>query len=55
MNNNTRAARPIPIALTAVVSFVSALAALALSNGMDMAQAHGNAPHQATASCGRTS
>ena len=47
--NNTRAARPIPIALTALVAFVSALAALAVSNGMDMAQAHGNAPHQAVA------
>ena len=47
--NNTRAARPIPIALTALVAFVSALAALAVSNGMDMAQAHGNAPHQAMA------
>ena len=41
--NNTRAARPIPIALTALVAFFSALAALAVSNGMDMAQAHGNA------------
>jgi hypothetical protein len=49
MNNSTRAARPIPIALTAVVAFISALAALAVSHGMDMAQAHGNAPHQATA------
>ena len=47
--NNTRAPRPIPIALTALVAFVSALAALAVSNGMDMAQAHGNAPHQAIA------
>ena len=47
--NNTRAARPIPIVLTAFVAFVSALAALAVSNSMDMAQAHGNAPHQAVA------
>jgi hypothetical protein len=49
MNSNTRAARPIPIALTALVAFVSALAALAVSNGMDMAQAHGNASHPAMA------
>jgi hypothetical protein len=48
--NNTRAARPIPIALTAMVAFFSALGALAVSNGMDMAQAHGNTPHQAVAS-----
>jgi hypothetical protein len=37
-----RAPRPIPIALTALVAFFSALSALAVSNGMDMAQAHGN-------------
>jgi hypothetical protein len=37
--NETRA-RPIPIALTALVAFFSALAALAVSNGMEMAQAH---------------
>lgn len=49
MSTTTRATRPIPIALTALVAFVSALAALAVSNGMDMAQAHGNAPHPATA------
>jgi hypothetical protein len=47
--NKTRAARPIPIALTALVAFFSALAALAVSNGMDMAQAHGNTPHQTMA------
>jgi hypothetical protein len=47
--NRTRASRPIPIALTALVAFFSALAALAVSNGMDMAQAHGNAPHHAQA------
>lgn len=35
--------RPIPLALTTLVAFFSALAALAVSNGMDMAQAHGNA------------
>jgi len=33
--------RPIPLALTALVAFFSALAALAVSGGMDMAQAHG--------------
>ena len=35
--------RPIPLALTMLVAFFSALAALAVSNGMEMAQAHGNA------------
>ena len=43
--NTTRVARPIPIALTALIAFFSGLAALAVSNGMDMAQAHGNQPH----------
>ena len=38
----TRISRPIPIALTVLVAFFSALAALAVSNGMDTAQAHGN-------------
>jgi hypothetical protein len=33
--------RPIPIALTALVAFFSALAALGVSNGMNMAQAQG--------------
>jgi hypothetical protein len=47
--NTRRASRPIPLALTALVAFFSALAALAVSNGMNMAQAHGNAPHQAQA------
>jgi hypothetical protein len=42
--HTTRASRPIPIALTALVAFFSALAALAISNGHD-AQAHGNEPH----------
>jgi hypothetical protein len=42
-----RASRPIPLALTALVAFFSALAALAVSNGMDMAQAHGNGHAQA--------
>ena len=41
----TRTSRPIPIALTALVAFFSALAALAVSSGH--AQAHGNAPHEA--------
>jgi len=40
----SRASRPIPIALTAVVAFLSALLALAVSSRMDMAQAHGNQP-----------
>jgi hypothetical protein len=40
--STTRASRPIPVALTVLVAFFSALAALAVTNGMDMAQAHGN-------------
>ena len=44
--NRTRVSRPIPIALTALVAFFSALAALAVSNGM----AHG--PRQLSASRG---
>ena len=47
-DDTTRAARPIPLALTALVALFSALAALAFSGGMDMAQAHGNKPHHAT-------
>jgi hypothetical protein len=43
----TRTSRPIPIALTALVAFFSALAALAVSNGH--AHAHGNAPREAQA------
>jgi hypothetical protein len=39
--NTSRAARPIPLALTALVAFFSALAALAVSNGHD-ALAHGD-------------
>jgi hypothetical protein len=46
--STTRTPRPIPIALTALVAFLSALAALAFSNGMNMAQAHGNAPHHSS-------
>ena len=45
--DKTRAARPIPLALTMLVAFFSALAALAVSNGHD-ALAHGNQTHQAT-------
>jgi hypothetical protein len=41
--STTRVSRPIPIVLTALVAFFSALAALAVSNGM--AHAHGNSPH----------
>jgi hypothetical protein len=47
--NQSRAARPIPLALTALVAFFSALAALAVSNGMNMAQAHGNPAQHAAA------
>jgi hypothetical protein len=47
--NQTRAARPIPLPLTALVAFFAALAALAVSNGMNMAQAHGNPAHSAAA------
>jgi hypothetical protein len=47
--NTKHASRPIPIALTALVAFFSALAALVVSSGMDMAQAHGNQQHHARA------
>jgi hypothetical protein len=47
--STTPVSRPIPLALTALVAFLSALAALAVSNGMDMAQAHGNQPQHAQA------
>jgi hypothetical protein len=43
--DKTRGARPIPIFLTALVAFFSALAALAVSNGHD-ALAHGNDSHE---------
>jgi hypothetical protein len=46
--NTSRAARPIPIALTALVAFFSALAALAVSDGHD-ALAHGNERHKSEA------
>jgi hypothetical protein len=42
--STTRASRPIPLALTALIAFVSALAALTLTNGHD-AHAHGKQPH----------
>jgi len=45
----TQPARTIPLALTALVALFSALVALALSGGMNMAQAHGNAPPTAMA------
>jgi hypothetical protein len=45
MNTNTRAARPIPLALTLLVAFFAALAALAISNGHD-AHAHDKPPQQ---------
>jgi hypothetical protein len=41
--DHARAARPIPLFLTTLVAFFSALAALAVSNGT--AHAHGNVPH----------
>jgi hypothetical protein len=43
--NAARASRPIPLALTMLVAFFAALAALAVSNGHN-AHAHGNAPSQ---------
>ena len=42
-----RVSRHLPIAVTAVVAFFSGLGALAVSNGTDMAQAHGNQPQHA--------
>jgi hypothetical protein len=47
--NTTRTVRSMPLALTALVAFFSALAALAVSGGMNMAQAHGNGTPQSTA------
>ena len=46
--DSTRAARPIPLLLTALVAFFSALAALAVTNGN--AHAHGNEPHHSSSS-----
>jgi hypothetical protein len=45
--NSTRASRPIPLALTALVALFSALAALAISGG-PAAHAHGNESHDTT-------
>jgi hypothetical protein len=45
--DTTRASRPIPLFLTALIAFFSALAALAVSNGA--AHAHANEQHHATA------
>lgn len=45
--NATRASRPIPLALTALVALVSAVAALAISGG-PAAHAHGDGSHDAT-------
>jgi hypothetical protein len=45
---NTGASRPIPFALTAMVAFFSALAALAVANDHN-AHAHGNQAHEAQA------
>jgi hypothetical protein len=41
--------RPIPLALTALVAFFSALAALGVSSGMNMAQAHDTPMHMTVA------
>jgi hypothetical protein len=46
--NTTRAARPIPLFLAALVAFFSVVAALTVSNGHD-AHAHGTVQHHATA------
>jgi hypothetical protein len=45
--NDNRAARPIPLFLTALVALFSALAALAVSNG-SAAHAHGSGEHHGT-------
>ena len=45
---STRASRPIPLALTALVALLSALAAIAIAGG-PAAQAHGDGSHAATA------
>jgi hypothetical protein len=50
--SSTRTSRPIPIALTALVAFFSALAALALSSGH--AHAHGDLPHESQATITRS-
>ena len=45
--HTTRTSRPIPLALTALVAFFSALVALAIASGHD-AHAHDSTPHTAT-------
>jgi hypothetical protein len=50
---DTRAARPIPLFLTALVALFSAFVALAVSNGA--AHAHGNRDHHASAPAALTS
>ncbi len=56
MSNDDRttgvASRPIPLALTMLVAFFAALAALAVSNGHD-AMAHGNEPAHTPAATGK--
>src|SRR5918999_187082 len=46
--DSTRAARQIPLFLTALVAFFSALAALSVTDGN--AHAHGNEPHRSSSS-----
>src|SRR5690242_20267257 len=43
--DTARVARPIPLALTALVAFISALAALGVSGGTAMAHDHSTAAH----------
>jgi hypothetical protein len=52
--STTRASRPIPLALTALVAFFSALAALAVTNGHD-AHAHGSQPRATAPAAARHS
>jgi hypothetical protein len=47
--NRTRSARPIPLALTALVAVFSGFAALAVSNGMAMGQGTAAHPHTTNA------
>jgi hypothetical protein len=51
--DRTRAARPFPLFIAALVAFLSALAALAVSSGHD-AYAHGAAQHHGTAQAALT-
>lgn len=48
-HDTARRARPIPLALTMLIAVFSALAALAFSGGMQMAQAHDSPHHGARA------